>query len=98
VDAGGLEARILYSLEEEGVIEEGSVRVIRESEPIEGYPWVARSALPDGLREDIANAYLGMRDPELLDLLRAEGYERVEASDYDYVEEQARKLDLLTAQ
>jgi phosphonate transport system substrate-binding protein len=98
VDAGGLEDRILYSLEEEGVIEEGSVRVIRESEPIEGYPWVARSALPDGLREDIANAYLGMRDPELLDLLRAEGYERVEASDYDYVEEQARKLDLLTAQ
>ena len=98
VDAGGLEDRILYSLEEEGVIERGSVRVIRESEPIEGYPWVARSALPDGLREDIANAYLGMRDPELLDLLRAEGYERVEASDYDYVEEQARKLDLLTAQ
>jgi len=34
----------------------------------------------------------------LLDLLRAQGYERVEAGDYDYVEEQARELDLLNAQ
>jgi phosphonate transport system substrate-binding protein len=98
VDAGGLEDRILYGLEEEGVIEEGAVRVIQESEPIEGYPWVVRTALPDRLQEDIANAYLDMEDPELLDLLRADGYERVEASDYDYVEEQARKLDLLTEQ
>lgn len=98
VDAGGLEDRILLSLEEEGVIEEGSVRVIQESEPIEGYPWVVRNALPDDQKEAIAEAYLSMEDPELLDLLGAEGYERVQASDYDYVEEQARELDLLTAQ
>lgn len=98
VDAGGLEDRILLSLEEEGVIEEGSVRVIQESEPIEGYPWVVRNALPDDQKEAIAEAYLSMEDPELLDLLGAEDYERVEASDYDYVEEQARELDLLTAQ
>ena len=39
-----------------------------------------------------------MEDPELLDLLRAEGYERVEASDYDYVEERAREIDLLAAE
>lgn len=96
VDAGGIEDRILYDLEEEGAIEEGSVRVIEESEPIEGYPWVVRSDLPDDLEGAIADAYLNMEDPELLDLLGAEGYERVRAEDYDYVEEQARELDLLT--
>ena len=98
VAAGGLEDRILYDLQEEGIVEEGSVRVIEESEPIEGYPWVVRDDLPDETEQEITDAFLGIEDPELLDLLRAEGYERVEASDYDYVEEQARKLDLLTEQ
>jgi len=98
VAAGGLEDRILYDLQEEGIVEEGSVRVIEESEPIEGYPWVVRDDLPDETEQEITDAFLGIKDPELLDLLRAEGYERVEASDYDYVEEQARKLDLLTEQ
>ena len=96
VDAGGIEDRILYRLEEEDAIEEGSVRVIEESEPIQGYPWVVRDDLPDDLEGSITDAYLNMEDPELLDLLGAEGYERVEAGDYDYVEEQARELDLLT--
>ena len=96
VDAGGIEDRILYSLQEEGAIERGSVRVIEESEPIQGYPWVVRDDLPDDVEGAISDAYLNMEDPELLDLLGAEGYERVEAGDYDYVEEQARELDLLT--
>ena len=96
VDAGGIEDRILYRLQEEGAIEEGSVRVIEESEPIEGYPWVVRDALPDDLEGAISDAYLNMEDPKILDLLGAEGYERVEAGDYDYVEEQARELDLIT--
>lgn len=96
VAAGGIEDRILYRLEEEGAIEDGSVRVVEESEPIQGYPWVVRDDLPDDLEGSITDAYLNMEDPELLDLLGAEGYEPVEAEDYDYVEEQARELDLLT--
>lgn len=98
VDAGGLEDRILYDLIDKGDVEEDSVRVIEESDPIEGYPWVARGALTDDLKEQIAEAFLDIEDPTLLDLLRAESYERVEAEDYDYVEEKARELDLLTPQ
>jgi phosphonate transport system substrate-binding protein len=98
VDGGGLEDRILYDLEDKGTVDENSVRVIEESDAIEGYPWVLRGALPDDLKMDITQAFLDLDDPALLDLLRAEGYERVEAKDYDYVEEQAKQLDLLTAQ
>ena len=97
VAAGGLEYRILLDLVEEGAIDEDSYRVVEMSEPIEGYPWVVRSDLPDELEENVAQAYLNIEDQELLDLLRAESYERVEASDYDYIEEQARELDLITA-
>ncbi|QIN83579.1 phosphate/phosphite/phosphonate ABC transporter substrate-binding protein [Rubrobacter tropicus] len=95
VAAGGLEDRILYDLREEGIIEKGSVRVIEKSDPIEGYPWVVRDALPDKDEQELTDAFLGIEDPELLDLLRAEDYQRVRAGDYDYVEEQARKLDLI---
>jgi phosphonate transport system substrate-binding protein len=98
VDGGGLEDRILYDLIEDGAVDGDSVRVIEESDTIEGYPWVVRDALSDELKEQISQAYLNITDPALLDLLRADGYERVQPEDYDYVEEQATELDLLTAQ
>jgi phosphonate transport system substrate-binding protein len=98
VAAGGLEDRILYDLQEEGVIGKNKVRVIEESAPIEGYPWVVRDDLPDKDEQALTDAYLNIEDPELLDLLRAEDYKRVQASDYDYVEKQAGKLDLLAEQ
>lgn len=98
VDAGGLEDRILSDLERDGVIDKGKIRVIQESEPIEGYPWVVRDDLADDKEKALTEAFLNIEDPKLLDLLRAEGYEKVQASDYDYVEEQARELDLLAEQ
>ena len=96
VEAGGLEDRIFYDLRDEGTIEEDSVKIVDESEPIEGYPWVVRDDLSGEDKNALANAYLDMQDPELLDLMRAESYERVDADDYDYTEKQARALDLLT--
>ena len=96
VDGGGIEDRILYDLIEDGAVDGDSVRAIEESDAIEGYPWVVRNALSNELKEQIAQAYLDITDPALLDLLRADGYERVQPEDYDYVEEQATELDLLT--
>ncbi|MBA2375360.1 MAG: phosphate/phosphite/phosphonate ABC transporter substrate-binding protein [Rubrobacter sp.] len=98
VAAGGIEDRILYDLQREGIVEEDAVRTIDESEDVEGYPWAVRSDMDDDLKEDIAEAFIAIEDPDLLDLFRAEGFERVEDSDYDYVDEQARELDLLTAE
>jgi len=97
VDAGGVEDRILYRLEDEGAVDGETIRVIEESDPIEGYPWAVRAAISDELKEQIAQAFLDIEDPALLDLLRAQGYQRVEPEDYDYVEERARELGLLTS-
>ena len=95
VAAGGLEDRILYDMEEEGIVEKSKIRVIEKSAPIEGYPWVVRDDLPDKDEQTLTDAFLSIEDPELLDLLRAEDYAKVRASDYDYVEKQARRLDLI---
>ena len=97
VDAGGIEDRILYRLEDEGAVDEETIRIIEESDAIEGYPWAVRTALSEDLTEQIAQAFLDIEDPALLDLLRAQGYERVEPENYDYVEERARELGLLTS-
>jgi len=98
VDGGGIEDRILYDLQEDGKVDQGSIRTVEVSDPIEGYPWVVRGALSDDLQEQIIQAFLNIDDSALLDLLRAQGYERVEPEDYDYVEERASELDLLTVQ
>ncbi len=95
VDAGGLEDRIFYDLVDEGIIDKDAVRVVAESEPIEGYPWVVRDSLSEKDKQALTDAYLNIDDPKLLDLMRAERYERVTADDYDYTEKQARALDLL---
>ena len=73
VDAGGLEDRILYDLQEEGVIDEDDIRVISESDPIEGYPWVVREALDDGLKEDLVQAFLDIENRELLSFCEPRG-------------------------
>lgn len=95
VGAGGLEERILRCLIENGTVDECKIRIVERSAPIEGYPWVVRDALDPALVQRIADAYLAIEDAELLELLRAERYERVEASDYDYIREQAERVGLL---
>src|SRR5919107_5898932 len=96
VDGGGVEDRILYDLQEDGKVDQGSIGTVEVSDPIEGYPWVVRGALSDNLKEQIAQAFLNIDNPALLHLLRAQGYERVEPNDYDYLDERASELDLLT--
>lgn len=92
-DAGGLELRILRRLEREGSIDSGALRVIA-SHRVMGYPWVARKALGTEATEKISQAFEQMKDPELLELMRASGYEKVSPADYDEVRTEAEKLGL----
>ncbi len=95
VDAGGVEDRILYKLEKKGTVDQSKIRILAQSDPIEGYPWVVRANLDQGLVDKITNAFLEIKDPELLDLMRAEGYAKISDQDYKYIEEEAVRLGLL---
>ncbi len=96
VDAGGVEERILNRLIDRGTVDASRIRVIARSSPIEGYPWVVRDALHEGLVEEITSAFLGINDPELLKLMRAERYEGVTEKDYDEIRAQARRFGLIS--
>lgn len=93
--AAGLELRILHRLERDGAVPAGALRVI-EDRSVMGYPWVARAALGPRQHERIVGAFTSIDDPGLLDLLRAERYERVSAADYDQIRVYAADLGLLT--
>jgi len=95
-DAAGLELRILRRLETQGAVPAGALRVIAQQE-VEGYPWVARSAIGRATMDAITEAFLAIDDPELLDLLRASGYVRVKASDYDAMRTEAEAFGILAA-
>lgn len=95
VDAGGIEGRILKKLIKKGTVEESKIKVIAESEPIEGYPWVVRASLDKGLVEKVTDAFLNIKDPVLLDLMRAVRYEKIDAKAYDNIEAEAKRVGLL---
>jgi len=94
VAAAGLEARILHRLEADGKVDGAKIKVL-DSREVQGYSWVAPESLPASFRDRIVAAFQGISDPALLDVLRAESYAKVTASDYDEVERQARALGLL---
>ena len=97
VDAGGLELRILHRLESDGTITKGDLRVL-ESEPVMGYPWVARTALGASTIEEIIKAFEQIRDSKLLELMRAKSYARVTDADYTQARSLAKELGLLAPQ
>lgn len=96
VAGGGVEERIMKRLIEAGRVDSAKIRVVERSSPIEGYPWAVREALDKAFVDQVAQAYLDIKDENLLKLMRAVRYERVTAKDYDEVRTEARRLGLLT--
>lgn len=94
-DAGGLELRVLRRIESQNVVPPGALRVVQTRE-VMGYPWVGRTALGAEPLDQVRQAFLGLTDPKLLDLLRAKSYVAVTPADYDEVRREAARLGLLT--
>lgn len=96
VDAGGLELRILHRLERQGTFPKNGVRVIATHQ-VMGYPWVASGDLGKKADATLIGAFQAVRDPKLLDLLRARRYARVSARDYAEIRRYAKRFGLLNA-
>ncbi|GAB6179901.1 putative selenate ABC transporter substrate-binding protein [Desulfotomaculum defluvii] len=95
VYAGGLEGRILNKLIDDGKVDKSKIRILAKSDLIEGYPWVVLDSMDKELENKVIDAFITMKDEELLKLMKAEGFAKVTAEDYKYIEEQAVRLGLL---
>lgn len=92
--AGGLSRTIYDKLVEQGTINPDKLVVLGASSPIPQYPWTMDSGLNEDLRHAIKQSFYDLKDPALLQPLRADGFVPVQDSDYDGVRRAAQVLGL----
>ena len=92
--AGGLSQVIYEKLVEQGTINPDKLVVLGTSSPIPQYPWTMGSDLDEALRHTIKQSFYNLKDPALLQPLRADGFVPAQDSDYDSVRRAADVLGL----
>lgn len=93
-DAGGLSKTIFESLVQRGVIKPENVKVVAESKPFPEYPWTLRSSLKPALKDKIREAFLEIKDKEILKTFKADGFAKIQDSDYDVVRDLTKVLNV----
>jgi phosphonate transport system substrate-binding protein len=94
VPAGALSKAIFDVLLTRGTIDRARVTEITLSDPIPNYPMVLQGNLADPLKAAIREAFLTLRDPEVLRAFRVEGFAPTDDAAYDILRETARVLEL----
>ncbi len=94
VDAGGLSQEIYKRLIEKNSTGASKVTVLAESDPIPNYPMVMQSDLAPDLKIAIKNAFLELKDKEILKTFRADAFVETNDKAYDILRETAKILDL----
>jgi phosphonate transport system substrate-binding protein len=85
VAAGGLSLPIYDRLIKEGKIDGNAVRVLAASPAIPEYMWTFREGLDPAFKEEIRQAFVGVSDPEVLQVFRAESFIPTVDADADRV-------------
>jgi phosphonate transport system substrate-binding protein len=92
VAAGGLSEPIFETLVATGKIDRATVRVIAGSPPIPEYAWTFRVGLSEELRRRVTEAFLGVDDPDVLNVFQARGFVPAHDEDYQIVRDWLRWL------
>lgn len=97
VAAGAVANTVLENMITEGIIKDGEVRVIHESQPIPESPIAVRTGLPDEVKQRIQEVFVNMTPEDAgAETLGSEavGYVETGDSDYEVVRDLVDTLDL----
>jgi phosphonate transport system substrate-binding protein len=94
VPAGALSKQIYNSLVERGIADPKKLREIGLSDPIPNYPMTMQGNLAPALKERIRDAFLTIKEPEILKAFRVQGFAATDDKAYDGLREMATILDL----
>ncbi|TBO30319.1 phosphate/phosphite/phosphonate ABC transporter substrate-binding protein [Aquabacterium lacunae] len=96
VPAGALSKPILDNLMSRGTVDGSKIVQMELTAPIPNYPMVMQADLKPELKQAIRNAFLNMKDAEVLKSFRVQGFQATDDKAYDVLRETARvlKLDL----
>ena len=95
VDAGAMNARLFPVMVEKGLLDQEQLTILWQSEPFADYPWAVRSDLDADLIQKLRGAFVNLDDPEMLSLLKVEGYEKTTDADFDNIREAATRLGFI---
>lgn len=91
---GGLSEVIWDAVTERGLVDASKVKVLGHSKAYPQYPWTMQSNFSPELKEKIRTAFLEMKDEEVLEAFKAEGFAPVTDADYDVIRELGTILGL----
>jgi phosphonate transport system substrate-binding protein len=94
VPAGALSKPILDSLISKNVIDPAKIVQLALSEPIPNYPIVMQGNLTPALKQSLRDAFLNVKDKEVLKAFRVEGFVATDDKAYDVLRETAKILKL----
>ena len=95
VVAGGLDETVYHSLVAAGTIDPAKARVFKTSAPFVDYVWTTSKTLDPALAGKIKTAFLTLKDPEVLTILRGTTYVVATNAEYDPLRKVARQLQML---
>lgn len=95
VIAGALDETVYHKLVDDKTIDPQKARVFFTSRAFVDYTWAVRPDLDSGLAASIQRGFLTLKDPAVLDLLRATRYVTVDDHEYDLLRSVAKSVGLL---
>ena len=95
VVAGALDESVYHQLVNNKTIDPDKARVFRTSAPFVDYVWATNKSLDAGTVAKIKAAFIDMKDPAVLQLLRATAYVAANNAEYDSLRKVAIQLQLL---
>lgn len=95
VDAGAVDSAIYAALVKNGKVDAGKIKVIYTSEPLFQYPWAVHKDISPDLRRRIQEAFLKVKDAEILDVFGSGAFTKASDADYEAIRQAAREFGML---
>jgi phosphonate transport system substrate-binding protein len=89
VTAGAIDSAIFEKLIEKGTVKEDSFKKIWQSDKLFQYPFAVNKDTDQATIEKLQNAFVNMKDKDLLDAFSADGWVKAEHKDYEAIEKAA---------
>jgi phosphonate transport system substrate-binding protein len=93
-DAGGLSEKIWQYVLDRKLVDPAKVKVIGYSDEFPQYPWAMRSNLTPDLKRRVAAAFVDLKDADILENFKADGFAPIGDKDYDVIRDMSRILGL----
>ena len=98
ISAGGLSLPIYKLLLEKKIIDKDKINEIKISSNYPQYPWVFIDELDSKLKTKIINAFIMLKDEDILAQMGGTAFKKVRDEDYDIIRQLAKKLSIFNFQ